>query len=330
MVITMKTPISLLIDDPAPVVSVYYAHSAAPKTRDGRDLIKFVPDEFLPMFCDVIECRGIRGKFSVVPMPGNYGDIVNGIDGVPREKLDAWLDMLKARIMPLFSIGPEMLTHHKAVDLATGKARSMNERDWASTQDRTTLTPYITAALTLLRDAGIDSCGVTSPWDFGIEVEEEYVASISKAVYDVYKKKNAWYFLRSLRNTPNAKPWAALDEDDRCVVSIPATTSDHFWQTINTDDTSDEFVSRVADELITADGSAGEMVQVLETGGYPILLTHWQSLVSNGLFTGLRALDEVARRINEYYADRVEWMSAEELMKLVVNAKASFPKPDFK
>ena len=41
---------------------------------------------------------------------------------------------------------------------------------------------------------------------------------------------------------------------------------------------------KVADELITEDGTSGEWVQVLETGGYPILLAHWQSLVSKSLW----------------------------------------------
>lgn len=316
--IMKKIPVTLKIDDPAPIVSVYYSHAKSRTTADGRPLIKHYPTSFLNDFCDVIENRGIMGKFSIVPAPGNYGDIVNGIDGITMDKIKEWLDIAKKRVVPQFDICPEMLTHNKAVDLATGKILELNERDWASTQNYDTLTRYISKALSILKEAGFECTGVTSPWNFGIEVEDEYVKAISKAMFDVYGKKNVWYFLRALRNTPNAKPWMAYDDGERCVVSVPATTDDVFWQTINCDRTDEEYINSVADELITSDGKHGQIIDVLETGGYPIMITHWQSLCSNGLFTGLRALDEVARRINEHLSDRVEWMKVSEIMELTI------------
>ena len=324
----MKIPVSLIVDDPAPIISVYYEHANSRTTSDGRPLIPIFPNEFLASFCDVVEKHGIKGKFSVIPMPGNKGDIVNGLEGVSREDLDEWINTVKARLVSYFSICPEMLTHHKAVDLATGGALSMNERDWASTQDRTTLTPYISKALEILKDAGFSPIGVTSPWDFGIEVEDEYEQSISRAVLDTCGSNEAWFFLRQLRNVPKARPWVALSEEGRTLVSIPGTLKDCTWRTINCPDTSDEYVSRAADEILTEDGESGEFVRVLESGGYPIMLMHWQGLMSNGLGTGLRILDEVARRINLHYSDKVEWMSFEEIMRLVVDNPADHPTPD--
>lgn len=324
----MKIPVSLIVDDPAPIISVYYEHVANRTTSDGRPLIPTYPNEMLDRFCDIVEKHGIKGKYSVVPMPGNKGDIVNGLEGVSREDLDEWLDTVKARLLPYFSICPEMLTHHKAVDLATGGALSMNERDWASTQDRSTLTPYISKALAILKDAGFSPIGVTSPWDFGIEVEAEYEAAISRAVYETSGSNEAWFFLRQLRNVPKAKPWVALSEEGRTLVAIPSTLKDCNWRTINCPETSDEYVSGAADELLTADGKSGEFVRVLESGGYPIMLMHWQGLMSNGLGTGLRILDEVARRINLHYSDKVEWMSFEEIMRLVVDNPAEYPLPE--
>ncbi|MBE6613239.1 MAG: hypothetical protein E7632_12190 [Ruminococcaceae bacterium] len=313
-----KLPISLIIDDPAPVVSVYYTHAGKTLTEDGRPLLEYVPNSLLDAFCDVVERNGIKGKYSVVPMPGNRGDIINGIDNVDMALVKEWIDTVQKRLVPAFTVGPEMLTHNWAVDLATGKALDLNERDWASTQDRTTLTPYITRALELLRDAGFDAFGVTSPWNFGIEVEDEYAAAISKAVYDVTGRKEAWYFLRGLRDTPNAKAWIQLEEDGRTLVAIPATTFDRFWQTIDCDDTSDEYVSYIADQLITADGKDGQIIKALEMNAWPILIAHWQSLVSNGLGTGIRALDEVGKRIRTHLSDRVEWMSFEEIMHYTI------------
>lgn len=336
----MKIPVSLIIDDPAPVISTFYQSACSgttnfphaklrQETKDGRPLVKTYSNELLYRFCDIIENRNIKGKFSVIPMPGNQGDIVNGLKGVDADAVAEWIDVVKKRVEPRFAIGPEMLTHNLAVDLATGGPLSVSEREWSMTQDRSTLTPYINKALTLLRDAGFQSFGVTSPWNFGYDVEDEYAVSISEAVYQVTGRTHAWYFLRGLRDTPNAKPWVQLEEQGRVLVSIPATTRDVIWQTMDTPETSDEYVSKVADLLITADASAGEVIRVLETGGYPIMVTHWQSLMSNGLGTGLRVLDEVARRINENLSDTVCWMSFEEIMEHVIANKAEYPKPIF-
>ena len=324
----MKIPVSLIVDDPAPIISVYYEHVARRTTADGRPIIPTFPNDFLDEFCDIVEKHGIKGKFSVIPMPGNKGDIVSGLDGVERADLDEWLNTVKTRLLPRFTVGPEMLTHHKAVDLATGGALPMNERDWASTQDRTTLTPYISKALEILQDAGFSPIGVTSPWDFGIEVEDEYEAAISRAVFETSGSNEAWFFLRQLRNVEKARPWVALSEEGRTLVAIPNTLRDCTWQTINCPDSSEEYVSRVADEIITADGKEGEFVRTLESGGYPIILSHWQSLMSNGLRTGLRVLNEIAGRINKHYSDKVEWMSFEEIMRLVVDNPAEYPLPE--
>lgn len=324
-----KFPISLIIDDPAPRVFVYYEHADRRFTADGRPLLSEVPNRFLLDFCSVMEARGLRGKFSVVPMPGGRGDIVSGIPGFPREEIEEWLEIVRTRVAKHFSICPEILTHAKAVDLATGKLLDMNENVWARTQNARTLTPYIAKALSLLSQAGLPVSGVTSPWDFGIELEDEYVAAIAAAFDQVLDRKDSWYFLRGLRNVPNARPWVALNEGGRRVVSVPATTRDCFWQTMDTTDASDEYVSAIADQLITADGTAGEIIDTLNRGSWPILSTHWQSLFSNGLGTGLRALDETARRIEANLSDRVEWMSSEEIMRLVLEHPDRYPKPAF-
>ena len=322
-----KVPISLIIDDPAPVISVHAIHAKTPLTKDGRPRVPTFSNARLFEFCDIIERHGIKGKFSIVPMPGNKGDILGGIDGVSSHDLEEWLDTVRTRVTPLFSVGPEMLSHHKAVDLATGLPLDEREDAWASHQDRTTLTPYITHALSLLKEAGFSPLGVTSPWDFGIAVEEEYTHAILDAVTSVTDSPLAWYFLRSLKGVPNARPWVALSKEGRTLVSIPATVRDHFWQTIDTTEQSDAYVQSVADLLITPDGHGGEIPQMLSIGGFPILVTHWQSLMSNGLYTGLRVLDEVGRRVNTLLSDRVEWMRFEEIMRMVASNPEEYPTP---
>lgn len=336
----MKRPISLIIDDPAPVISTFYesgmsgtsnfpSNKLYHQTKDGRPLLKTFSNDFLYQFCDIIEKWDIRGKYSVVPMPGNKGDIVSGIEGADPKEVEEWLRVVKERVAPRFSICPELLSHNLAVDIETGKPLEVSEWIWAAAQNRQTLTPYIAKAFTLLRDAGLESFGVTSPVNFGIQCEEEYATAISEAAEQVTGRKHAWYFLRGLRETPNAKPWVQLEEKDRILVSIPATTSDVIWQTMDTTECSDEYVSQIADLLITEDGKSGQIVQVVETNGYPVLITHWHSLISNGLGTGLRVLDEVARRVQMHYADTLQWMSFEEIMNLVIADKENYPKPVF-
>ncbi|MBQ1259994.1 MAG: hypothetical protein IIX97_07780 [Clostridia bacterium] len=320
----MKTPISLIIDDPAPVISVYYEHAYRPFTEDGRPLVPTYSNELLFKFCDIIEKHGIKGKFSIVPMPGNKGDIVNGLKGVPTEDLNEWLNTVKARVLPRFTPCPEMLTHSNAVDLATGESLNMNEESFASAQTVETLTPYIKKALTLHKEAGIHSIGVTSPWNFGADNEEVYKASVSKAVYEVTGSKVAWYFLHVITKEKNVKPWIALEEDGRTLVTIPSTTRDAIWETISSTDTSDEYVSRVADSLITDDGKEGYIIRSIENGNHVVFHTHWQSLMSNGLGTGLRVLDEVCRRINKNLGDKVTWMSFEEIVDLVMANKDDY------
>ena len=320
-----KIPISLIIDDPAPLVSVYAAHADTPFTKDRRPMIETFPNDLLFRFCDVIEKHGIKGKFSVVPMPANKGDIINGLEGIDQQQVDEWLDCVRTRVTPAFSICPEMLSHNKAVDIETGKALPLREDVWESTQDRTTLTPYITRALEILKEAKFDVHGVISPWYFGKEVEEEYIAALSKAMYDVYGYKNCFYFLHQLRGVPGGvKPWIAYEEDDRCVVSIPGVKRDSFWETIDSTRTDDEFISHVADHYITADGKGGCIIHELELGANLTVCTHWQSLCSNGLGTGIRALEEVAKRVEKHLSDRVEWTSFNELLETTINDKNAY------
>ncbi len=313
--ILIKTPIAINIDDGTPYFHIYREHAAKPFTKDGRPLLKTIPNSFLDAFANAVHKYGIRGKLSVVPSPCGHGDIVRGLDGFPREELDAWLETVKRDIVPYFSLCPEMITHHKAVNLADGGFFEENEAQWSQHQTLQTLIPYITYALTLCRDAGLPCGGVTSPWDFGVEVEDDYSAAVGFAMDAVYGKDSCWYFCRSLNHQPNARPWVSKT-GEHTVISIPGTIPDYFWDTMNSTDTSDEYISGVADKFISADGSTGEVLDVLNTNGWPILTTHWQSLFSNGSWSGLRVLEEVARRINKHLSDQVAWTSFDKIMEL--------------
>ena len=57
------------------------------------------------------------------------------------------------------------------------------------------------------------------------------------------------------------------------------------------------------------------------------MISHWQSMYTNGSSAGLRAIDIVGQRIKKNLSDRVEWMSFEEIMNMVIADKAAYPKP---
>ena len=48
-----------------------------------------------------------------------------------------------------------------------------------------------------------------------------------------------------------------------------------------------------------------------------------------GIHIKIPFFDRIARRINLHLADRVEWMTFEEIMHMVVSDKKAYPKPEF-
>ena len=309
-----KTPITLLIDDGAPGISVYYTHAKSLFTADGRPLQKDVPNDFLDDFCNVTEELGIKGKLSVVPMPGGLGDIVRGIPGYSKESIESWLETVRTRVAPNFSLSPEMLTHANFWDLNKESLGDLNENAWSQVQTRATLTPYITRALEILKEANLDITGVSSPWRFGGDVQREYELALSDAMEAVFGKQDVWYALHGGPTpAPGYRPQVVAGESGKRMVHFRCVVADLLWMTIDDPDTSPEFISRVADRLITADGKGGALVEALEAGHQLVFLTHWQSLYSNGTRTGLRALELAARRIREHLSEKVSWIRVEDL-----------------
>lgn len=316
------TPISIIIDDSTPLVHVHRElHKNDSTNKLGEPLKEKVPIDFMYDFCDLARDTGMRGKFSIIPMPGGLGDIVRGLRGFDRAEVELWLEAARTRLAPAFDFCPEILTHGKAVDLTTGAFLSENEEQWSFKQNRAALAPYIAHALDLLRQAGIIATGVTSPWFFGIKVETDYAAAISDAFFSVLGKKDCWYFLHIKTDEPNIHPAVSFSEGDRRVVSIPATTGDVFGDSLGSGRTDDEWINHMADYYITADGLSGVIPDALERGSQPVILTHWQSLFSNGRRTGLMALRILAKRVNKYLSDRVVWTNFTDLMNQTLDGE---------
>jgi hypothetical protein len=316
-------PITLLVDDSCPLIHVYRhhwedVHKRAPQTDDGRPLVDVVPNAFLDRFCDVVQRHGMAGKFSIIPAPAGKGDVVQGIAGFDPSLTKEWLSTAKARLRDRFDFCPEGLTHNLTVDLGSGTFLPEGESVWSQTQTRETLTPYLARQLELLKAAGIDCSGVTSCWVFGQKVEAEYIAAIVAAQKQVLGHDASWYFLHIWHRHPDDRPYVAYARGGSTLVSMNSTVDDYFWETINSPRRDPDFISSVADHLLTADGQGGAIRTVLDAGGWPILMTHWQSFFANGLETGLAVLDELGRRVTTALADEVEWCTCTELTQRTV------------
>lgn len=322
-------PISLIVDDSCPLVHVYAIHRRDVHhqplvTDDGREIPVWIPNSFLERFCEVCDRHGIAGKFSIVPAPGNLGDVVRGIEGQDPALTREWLRIAKERLSARWDFCSEGITHNLALDLTTGAELAESENDWSQHQRVETLTPYLTHQLRLLKDAGIDATGVTSPWVFGTRVERDYIAAIVAAQREVYGRSFSWYFLHMLWREPHAKPWIAFRQGDTTLVHIPALVEDYWWATLECPRTDDEWIDGLVDRFLSRDGRSGAIRRVLDAGGWPVLLTHWQSLFSHGAESGLTVLDRLGQRVSETLAGEVEWRSFSEIAQRTA-AEAGLP-----
>jgi hypothetical protein len=304
-----RVPVTILLDDPTP------CRNPAWYEYPDRGNVAVVPNSFTARFADMIERTGAAGKFSVIPCPGAQGCLDTGVPGLSSEELDEFLHIVRERIAPRWDISPEMLTHNKALDLHTMQPLDEREDVWAAHQNEATLTPYISKALQILCDMSLDPNGVTSPWAFGVEVEEEYANAIVTALREVCNVRVGWYFLHLESESFDVAPRVMrLDPaTGTALVSIVSASPnlsrghhDFAWDT--------QFGEPPEiDPLISPDGRAGRLPDLLSRGIPTAFHTHWQSLFSNGSGVGLEALEEIVNRLNRYWGERLRWTSAREL-----------------
>jgi len=102
-----KIPISLIIDDGAPVDPLFYE-------LPGYETPFLVPAEFTRRVAETFEQLDMRGKFTVIPMPSCLGRIDQSLKRVPATHLQEFLNVVRERIAPRFDITPEYLTHMRA------------------------------------------------------------------------------------------------------------------------------------------------------------------------------------------------------------------------
>ncbi|MBU0716149.1 MAG: hypothetical protein KJ964_12405 [Verrucomicrobia bacterium] len=311
----MRLPISLIIDDGACVNPAYWLH---PEQKH-----KFlIPNAFTRAFADLCQQYGVKGKFSVMPMPSGLGRLDSQLNYVPPHHLQGFLSIVRKKIASRFDITPELLTHQATYNLKKGNLFHIYEDEWVKHATMSEITDYLSLAFRILRNVGLTATGVTSPWDTGIHNEPDYAEAIGRAYYRVFRRKFTWYFLHCLGEKPPRRPWISWRNRRQglTVVSVPALTSDPFWGTVTapTQALARRNALQGVDRMITRNGRQGRLRELFDSGYPLILLTHWQNLFAEGRSAGLDGLEELFIRIERIFGDRVEWVTLSDLARSAV------------
>ncbi|MFN7999009.1 MAG: hypothetical protein U0Q18_35635 [Bryobacteraceae bacterium] len=315
---TGKIPFSLIVDDGSPVDPLFYE-------IPGYETPFLVPAEFTGRVADTFEKFDLRGKLTIIPMPSCLGRIDKSLKRVPQEHLDSFLKIVRERIAPRFDITPEFLTHLRAYDMKKGDYQHIFEDAWITKAPPEEIVEYFVLAFQILKNVGLNATGITSPWVSGIDVEKKYAQALGDAQWKVFQRKVTWYFLYSIGWDAPRKlsvEWESPERGQK-VVSVPANFADLFWSMEHkTRADRERFIGENIDKVLSADGKTGRIRQLVDTGYPVILLTHWQSLYTQGTGLGLEGLATLAGRIQKVFGNNVEWVTCSERAQRLVDGQA--------
>jgi hypothetical protein len=325
----MRVPVSFIIDDSTCLVNLNRfampqfdaAHSGQNKVyhRDWRSWPVEIPDSFVRAFGTWCAEHGVKGKYSIVPFPACVGRLDRGLPGWTRKELADSIELVRTLMVPNWDIHPEMVTHTRVIDLATGhpyadhSPKFMENWEWTTGKSADELGAYLAYALTILREIGLPCEGHTTPGGFGAKARPELSVATLQALRDVFKTEIPHYFRDAVAKgpasvAPRVENASGLDgPDPRCVVSVVSCTSDWTGGWDNTPPVA-------ADNFITADLKSGRMVEVIERGDVAVMMSHWTGIYWNGQELGFKAFQEVVRRLHARF-DNLVWMKLSEIAR---------------
>jgi hypothetical protein len=308
-----RIPFSLIIDDGAPVDPLYYE-------LPGYETPFLVPAKFTRRVADTFDRFDLRGKFTVIPMPSCLGRIDQSLKRVPQDHLMEFLKLMRERFAPRFDITPEFLTHLSSYDLKTGNyQRHLYEDSWISQASGEEITEYFSLAFQILKNVGLEATGITSPWVSGIDVESKYAKALADAQWDIFKRKLTWYFLHAASdNEPAIQCSVEYQNPERgqVVVSVPSNAGDIFWSMdIPAKQDRLKMIRDGIDRLVSPDGKTGRIRDLIESGYPVVIVTHWQSLFTQGTELGLQGLTVLADRIKKVFGATFEWVPCSEMAR---------------
>jgi hypothetical protein len=310
-------PVSLILDDGVPVINPLYYYRLQVNQKEYEQHVSRIPLDFLEQFAGVVQKWGMRGKFTIIPYPAGLGSIMDGWEGCDKGELESWLALARLAIAPSFDITPEILTHTRALDLKTHQLLEEPEQIWMNSRSQAELSVYMSTATALLRQAGFAPSGITQPVTFKGDRP-----SYDQAVLDAIRPQDsdpagtvAFYFIDFWEDKAPVPPHPVVLLDrgkGEAVVSILAYADDYFW---NGQYPGQPGYLEEADGLITADGQAGRLVELMRAGAWATFCTHWQSQYANGSRQGLAGLEEVAQRLASTFGPRLLWMTNSEMAR---------------
>jgi len=321
-----RVPVSLIIDDSTCLVNMaYYGIPQFAEVfpdqykQDWRKLPQEIPDNFVREFGEWSIESGVKGKYSVVPYPACTGWVNRFIPGWTKRELEESLNLIREIIIPNWDIHPEMISHTRVIDIKTGKpfpyATPDYMENWEWSQDKSVdeLASYQSYALSILKEAGLNCEGLTTPGGYGSRNQDNLALSTLQAVRDVYRAEIPHYFRDVITEkgksvAPKVLYPADLEgTDPKCVVSIIGCTDDWFggW---------DGLVEGDPDSFITEDLGSGQMVEVIDSGEPAIIVCHWPGVYYNGSKTGFNILKIVKNRLDQKY-DNLIWMKLSEISR---------------
>jgi hypothetical protein len=320
-----RVPVSLIIDDSTCLVNL--AHFGIPQfqevfpndyKQDWKSLPREIPDAFVRKFGEWCRDHGVKGKYSVVPYPALVGWLDRDLPGWSKTELDESIKLVRELMMPDWDIHPEMVTHTWVIDTKTGRpypertARFMENWEWSVGKSVDELADYMSYALRILKNVGLECEGITTPGGFGNRALPELSQATLESCRDVFATEIPHYFRHAFTDDRSVSPRVEYASglagpDPKCVVSIIGCTGDWFggW---------DGLSPGSADSFITEDLKGGRLTQVIDRGEPAVLVCHWPGIYYNGEEVGFKILQEVVRRIHARYNNLI-WMKLSEIAR---------------
>jgi len=320
-----RVPVSLIIDDSTCLVNL--AHFGIPQfaevfpnnyKQDWKKLPREIPDAFVRKFGQWCREHNIKGKYSVVPYPALVGWLDRYLPGWSKKELEDSIKLVREFMMPDWDIHPEMVTHTWVIDTKTGRPyperseRYMENWGWSVGKSVDELADYMSYALRILKNVGLQCEGITTPGGFGNRALPELSQATLQSCRDVFKAEIPHYFRHVYTDDRSVSPRVeyASDlagQDPKCVVSIIGCTDDWFggW---------DGLTPGSADKCITEDLRGGRLPKVIEKGEPAIIVCHWPGIYYNGEELGFKIFQEVVRRLHARY-DNLIWMKQSEIAR---------------
>lgn len=323
-----RIPMTFIIDDSTCLVNMGHFcipqfHACYPDRevyqKPWHTFPREIPDSFVREFGEWCANQGVKGKYSIVPYPACVGWMDRELPGWSRKSLQSSLQLVRELMVPNWDIHPEMITHTRVIDLKTGRpmeAINPSTMENSYPQEKKSvdeLAAYLAYALQILKNCGLPCEGVTTPGGFGNMVKSELSLAAQQAVRDVFQAEIPHFFKYVVGNEASTEPTiehvsglgtSALN----LTVNIPAGTGDWFggWE---------GDVIPEPDRYATADGEAGRLIELIDSGQPAFFLCHWAGLYSNGTKAGFHAFQRVVNTVHAKYPDRLVWMKLSEIAR---------------